>query len=370
MLSVKMDIRRVPFTFRLLSEALPAGGFLKILVGLLACGLLCTESAFAQSTLASRPVEITQEQHPSAAQDASVSSQRARVVPTVAEVPELGKSISLDLRGATLEEAITAITDQTDLQVAYLREEISKGQRVTLQEGQITVQAALQRALRGTNLRIVRATEKQLVLTNRAEPTEETMETAALSVHESARHVSATQGLATFASHELQQGTITGTVTDAQTGEPLPGVNVVIEGTTQGSSTDGQGNYRIEDVEVGTYTLVASFVGYRNATRTGVRVQEGETTVVDFTLQQGQSSLEEVVVVGYGTQERQDVTGSISSVDVESVNRIATSSLADGLQGQIAGVNVTSTSGQPGGGTSIRIRGASSINAGNEPLYV
>lgn len=370
MLPVKMDTRRVPFNFRLPSEALPAGGFLKIFVGLLACGLLCADSAFAQSTLASRPVEVTQEQKLSASHDASVSSQRVQVVPTVAEVSELGKSISLDLRGATLEEAITSITDQTDLRVAYLREEISKGQKVTLHESEITVRAALQRALRGTNLRIVRATEKQLVLKNRAQPTEETMETAAPSVHESARHVSTTQGLAAFASHELQQGTIAGTVTDAQTGEPLPGVNVVIEGTAQGSSTDGQGNYRIEDVEVGTYTLVASFVGYRNATRTGVRVEEGEATVVDFTLQQGQSSLEEVVVVGYGTQERQDVTGSISSVDVESVNRIATSSLADGLQGQIAGVNVTSTSGQPGGGTSIRIRGASSINAGNEPLYV
>ena len=257
MLPVEMDIRRVPLTFRLFSEALPAGGFLKLFVGLLACGLLCTESAGAQSTLASRPVEVAQEQKLSAAHDASVSGQRARVVPTVAEVPELGKSISLDLRGAPLEEAITSITDQTDLRVAYLREKISEDKTVTIEEGAISVKEALRRALEGTDLRIVRATERQLVLVDSASPST-SPERRQTGLAPQITQVEA-QPLANDLT-PIQQGTIAGTVTEASTGNPLPGVNVVIEGVQQGASTAPDGTYELTGVDSDSQKQRPSFM--------------------------------------------------------------------------------------------------------------
>lgn len=168
----------------------------------------------------------------------------------------------------------------------------------------------------------------------------------------------------------LQTGAIAGRVTEAATGNPLPGVNVVIEGTSQGAATDQNGRYRIEEVEAGTYTLRVSFVGYAEVTREGAQVQANQTTTVNFQMSEAAAGLDEVVVVGYGEQQRRDLSGSVSSVSVQELSDVATTSLDQGLQGQVAGMNVTRTSGQPGGGTSIRVRGGSSINAGNEPLYV
>ena len=362
-----MDIRRVPLTFRLFSEALPAGGFLKLFVGLLACGLLCTESAGAQSTLASRPVEVAQEQKLSAAHDASVSGQRARVVPTVAEVPELGKSISLDLRGAPLEEAITSITDQTDLRVAYLREKISEDKTVTIEEGAISVKEALRRALEGTDLRIVRATERQLVLVDSASPST-SPERRQTGLAPQITQVEA-QPLANDLT-PIQQGTIAGTVTEASTGNPLPGVNVVIEGVQQGASTAPDGTYEITGVEAGTYTVRASFVGYADAVEENVQVEAEQTTTVNFELAEAAADLDEVVVVGYGEQRRRDLTGAVSSIGTEDFTPGVSSSPEQLFRGKVAGVQITEASGAPGAQTRVRIRGSSSINAGNSPLYV
>ena len=165
-------------------------------------------------------------------------------------------------------------------------------------------------------------------------------------------------------------GAVVGTVTDGETGEPIPGVNVVIEGTQQGGSTDIDGAYAIRGVEAGQYTLVASFVGYADATEEGVQVEDGETTTVDFALRESALGLDELVVVGYGTQQRRDITGAISTVSPSDLQQIATTSLDQGLQGQVAGVQVTQVSGAPGASPQIRIRGGTSINAGNNPLYV
>ncbi len=166
-----------------------------------------------------------------------------------------------------------------------------------------------------------------------------------------------------------QTGTITGTVTDSTTGEPLPGVNVVIQGTQQGSATDAGGAYTISDVESGTYTLVASFIGYENQQVEGVEVAAGETTVVDMALQPGEVGLEEIVVIGYGEQERGDLTGSVATVDGEEISRIPTPSVAQALQGQVAGVQVTPASGEPGAGAVIRIRGVGTLGNAS-PLFV
>ena len=166
---------------------------------------------------------------------------------------------------------------------------------------------------------------------------------------------------------QAQTGTVAGTVVDAETGESLPGVNVVLVGTTQGASTNIEGAYVIEDVEPGERAVQASFVGYA-AGDTTVTVAAGETAQADFALSAG-IALEEVVVVGYGEQRRRDLTGSVASVSGEEVAEIATPSVEQAIQGKVAGVQVTPASGEPGQGAVVRIRGVGTLGNAS-PLYV
>lgn len=163
-------------------------------------------------------------------------------------------------------------------------------------------------------------------------------------------------------------GAVQGTVTDAENGEALPGANVVIVGTQQGAATDADGNYTIQEIEPGTYSLRASFLGYQETVREGIQVQAGETSTVNFSLQQQQQALDELVVVGYGEQERGDVTAAVSQVSSEDLEDIQSTSVDEALQGVAPGVEVTSA-GAPGQGAIVRIRGLASTN-NNEPLYV
>lgn len=165
------------------------------------------------------------------------------------------------------------------------------------------------------------------------------------------------------------QATITGTITDGTSGEGLPGANVSIEGTTRGASTDAEGQYRITGVEPGTHTLVATFIGYEESRRE-VNVTEGQESItVDFTLQPGSMALEEMVVIGYGTQQRSDITGSISSVGADEISSVPSSGVQGALQGRVAGVNITPSTGQPGAPIDMNIRGVSSFG-NNNPLFV
>ncbi|MDR8391058.1 TonB-dependent receptor [Aliifodinibius sp. S!AR15-10] len=159
---------------------------------------------------------------------------------------------------------------------------------------------------------------------------------------------------------------ISGQVIDASSDEPLPGVNVVLKGTTTGTSTDNEGNYEL-NVSSLQDTLVFSFIGYQTQ-----EVSINGRTEIDVDLQVQAVSGEELVVVGYGTQQRRDLTGSISSVSGEEFEQApANVTSIDGrLQGLASGVEVKQASSAPGGGVSIRIRGSNSITAGNEPLYV
>ena len=161
-----------------------------------------------------------------------------------------------------------------------------------------------------------------------------------------------------------QDNTISGTVTDANTDETLPGVNVIIKGTTTGTSTDAQGSYSL-NVPSLQDTLVFSFVGYE---RQEIPIQGRET--VDVTLQSQAIAGEEMVVIGYGVQEEKDVTGAIESVDMESVSNSAVTGANEALSGRVAGVQVNTTQGIPGGGPQIQIRGNSAVGAGSSPLYV
>jgi TonB-linked SusC/RagA family outer membrane protein len=166
-----------------------------------------------------------------------------------------------------------------------------------------------------------------------------------------------------------QTGTITGTVTDSLSGESLPGVNVVVEGTAQGAATDAEGMYTISGVAPGTYTLLASFVGYANERVEDVQVVSGEETVVDIALTSAAYELDEVVAIGYGEQRRQDLTGAISSVSGEEIADLPTQGIEQALQGKAPGVNIRPSSGEPGAAALVQIRGATTFGSTN-PLYV
>ena len=155
---------------------------------------------------------------------------------------------------------------------------------------------------------------------------------------------------------------ITGTVTD-EGGQALPGVSIVVKGTTKGTNTDAQGNYRLT-IPDKTATLVFSFVGY------GSREESvANRSVVSISLKADDKTLNEVVVVGYGTQSRRNVTGSVAKVDLKQTENLPNTNITQSLRGRMAGVQITDN-GRPGQGGSILIRGQRSISASNDPLIV
>lgn len=161
----------------------------------------------------------------------------------------------------------------------------------------------------------------------------------------------------------LINSTLDGKVVDVNTKEPLPGATISIEGTTHKASTDGDGKFNFITGQKFPYTLIVNYVGYKTekVVATGSPIEIGLSP--DF------NQLEDVVVVGYGTQKRGDLTGSIASVPAEVKNQ-PVASPERLLQGSVPGAIVTQTSGQPGGGVSVQIRGNNSITAGSDPLYV
>lgn len=161
-----------------------------------------------------------------------------------------------------------------------------------------------------------------------------------------------------------QERRITGTMVSGEDGTPLPGVNVLVKGTTQGSVTDADGRYTLDVPASGT-VLVFSFIGMITQ-----EVVIDQRSVIDVQLQSDVQQLSEVVVVGYGTQLKQDLTGNIAKVSGEVIQNIPVTTVEQALQGRAAGVLVTSQNGKLGQGMNIRIRGSSSISASNEPLYV
>ncbi len=161
---------------------------------------------------------------------------------------------------------------------------------------------------------------------------------------------------------EIQLATIVGTVTD-NTGAPMPGVTIVVQGTTTGTVTDIDGKYSIEASE--GQVLVFSFIGFQTTSRV-----VGTSSVLDVRLSEDENNLQEVVVIGYGTIQKKDITGSVSAINADKIKDQQVPSLDLALAGQMAGVVVTQATGAPGGGASVRIRGAGSLSAGNEPLYV
>jgi len=158
-----------------------------------------------------------------------------------------------------------------------------------------------------------------------------------------------------------QQKTVTGTVTDGE-GLPLPGVNIVVQGTTNGTQTDFDGNYSI-NAQV-NQVLVFTYVGFEEQQKT-----VGSASTINVQMTAGEA-LDEVVVVGYGTRDKTDVVGSVAQVSGDILENRPVANIVDGLQGQVAGLQIFSSSGEPGATPSIRLRGNGSLGAGSTPLIL
>lgn len=159
------------------------------------------------------------------------------------------------------------------------------------------------------------------------------------------------------------QKVISGKVTASDNGETLPGVNVWIKGTNRGTTTDIDGNFKME-IQPDDRTLVFSFIGYQDT-----EIIIGTQQTFSIVLQLSSTSLEEIVVIGYGTVRKSDLTGAVSSLKSEDIGKITAIHPEKALQGKVTGVQVTTTSGAPGSGAAVRIRGVGTFN-NSSPIFV
>jgi TonB-linked SusC/RagA family outer membrane protein len=160
-----------------------------------------------------------------------------------------------------------------------------------------------------------------------------------------------------------QTRTVTGTITSAEDNSPLPGANVFVKGTTRGTVTNLDGLYTI-DLQPGDEILVFSYIGYKDQ-----EISAASQSVIDVVLAPQPIGIDEIVVIGYGTIRKSDLTGSVSSVKADDLVKITSVNPEQSLQGKVAGVNVTSTSGAPGAGPVVRVRGVGTFN-NSSPIFV
>ncbi|AOM77915.1 SusC/RagA family TonB-linked outer membrane protein [Pedobacter steynii] len=165
---------------------------------------------------------------------------------------------------------------------------------------------------------------------------------------------------------QAQTGSVTGTVLD-ETGLPLPGASVQIKSINKSATTDASGKYRLTGLSNGTFILTISYIGYTSISQ---NVNISGNVSADFSLKPDAQNLSEVVVIGYGTAQKKDLTGSIATVSAKDFQKGAITTPEQLIQGKVAGVNIVSNGGQPGVGSVIRIRGGASLNASNDPLIV
>ncbi|WP_149243416.1 TonB-dependent receptor [Dyadobacter sp. 32] len=259
----------------------------------------------------------------------------------------LNRGVSIKLSAVTLRQALNEIETDTKVRFAYSRELVRNVEPITISAKNEPLSSLLDRLLAplGISYRVVdnqillSKTKREVLLT----PVPENKQTAVKPVT------------------DLE---IAGIVTGTDGSEPLPGVSVVIKGSTAGTTTDIEGKYKLTVPENGAI-LIFSFVGYVSQ-----EMAVGTRTRIDVKLQADIKALNEVVVVGYGTQKRGDITGAVASISAKDINGLPTASLDGALTAKMPGVYVAQSTGTPGGGLSVRVRGTGSIGAGNEPLYV
>lgn len=244
----------------------------------------------------------------------------------------------LNLQDQTLPEAVQQVAQKSDLLFLLNNELFNAEQIVTVDLKDVNLSEAMQVLLEGTNL-TYSVVENYLVI--KAKPS---------------------QSLPQMQKPEEIE--LTGTVTAREDGLPLPGVNVFFKGTTIGTVTDIDGKFTLKTNAVDRI-LVFSLVGMKT-----VEIQVGSQRIFNIQMESDLVGLDEIVVVGFGTESRKLLTGSVSDFKPSNVEEVPVANLDVALQGRVTGVQVTQNSGTPGGGVSVRIRGNNSISADNQPLYV
>ena len=268
----------------------------------------------------------------------------------------------------TLKEELQLLETRFRVKFAF-NEEVVEGKRI--QERSLEtedVEEALATLLRPLRLRYVKVDERNYVIksdsrSNRLRKVKS--QTLPVSESDLAGYSNRTTHLpASSAQLRSWEQTVTGTVTDLENNETLPGVNVLLKGTTTGTVTDVEGNYRIE-VPNAESVLVFSSIGYLSE-----EMVVGNQSVIDMVLSPDIKSLEEVVVIGYGSREKKDVTTSISTIDAETINKSTVSMNPElAMQGRMTGVQVSGNTGNPMDRPTVRIRGVNTWGV-SEPLYV
>jgi TonB-linked SusC/RagA family outer membrane protein len=254
---------------------------------------------------------------------------------TADEISSQTARINIDVDGKPIADVLSDIEEKTSYLFFYNKKDIDVEKLVTASFKNTSVSEILERIFTGTEVKYS-LVKDYIVLTQD------------LPVETEFRQVQRVQGQ----------------VTDSGTGEPVIGANVIIEGTTQGVVTDLDGKFSLE-IQKSNAVLVISFLGYITE-----RVPFTGQTNIEVKMVQDIKSLEEVVVVGYGTVRKSDLTGSVSSVKSDQLSSFPVSGAVQALQGRAAGVQISSNNGDPGGSVTVKIRGGTSINASSNPLYV
>src|SRR4029079_13070559 len=172
------------------------------------------------------------------------------------------------------------------------------------------------------------------------------------------------------ASAQGETGRITGVITGAENNQPIQGVRVTLLGTQLTVTSNPQGRYTIAGLAPGMYRLRASAIGYTPVVVDSVPVRVGQASNADLALKHQTVELEKVVVVGYGTLAKRDLTGAVGSVAGDQIKQIPTTNAIEAIKGRVSGVDIVSTGYKPGDGVRVRVRGQRSLKASNDPLYV
>lgn len=269
-----------------------------------------------------------------------------------------------------LVDALRTLQRQYSVYFTYSNELVNQ-QKVTLPAGTATtLEEKLKRILQPLGLKFKKVRSNIFVITNQEDRL--TLELKSLSDRNGRGDKSGTRpnvesvaplGALQKARVKLLEFPVSGTVIDRD-GVPLIGVNVMVKGTTQGTITDVDGKFSL-DVLNGDETLVFSYIGFET-----LELPINRRSDLTVTMETASTSLDEIVVVGYGSMKKSDLTGAVSSISSEDLAESPASNLIEQSQGRLAGVDIVKADGSPGSNTQIRIRGNRSINASNEPLFV
>lgn len=251
--------------------------------------------------------------------------------------------LNVNLRDATLKDLINEIESQSEFIFIYSEDFVDLNRKVNINVKNQTVDKILDKVFEATDNSYL-IIDRQIVITRKTTKVRKEKEISLLNII-------------------IQEINIKGKVVDSK-GNPLIGVNVIVKGTLIGTATDVNGEYSIQ-VPSKDAILVFKYLGYKD-----VEVNVGSNNFINVTMFEETTEMDEIVVVGYGTQRKIDVTGSVSTVPRERLSQIPVSNVMYAVQGAVAGVNITQTSSVPGRNPTTIIRGINSINASRDPLII